>query len=123
MVSAKGPNKNMNNITGLSFRNNVFSSTMQMSRPYERQRYAESTYDQRSFSNRRQVSPMSVRSVCDMRPSNFNYSFNPQGMGAPRSAFNGRSGSPMSVKSMGKCFFFFTYYLQENLNYLNLSAI
>lgn len=101
VVSARGPNINFNNITDLSFRNNnVFSSTLQVPRPYETQRYAHSSYDQRSISNR-DISPMkSVRSAYHRRHKNFNYSYKHQRTGGPRSMYNGRSQSPMSVGSI-----------------------
>ncbi|XP_026729479.1 transcription factor stalky-like [Trichoplusia ni] len=93
-VSAKGPNTN---ITNLSFRNQL-TSTMCMPRNFERQRYAESVCDQRSMYYRRETSPMSIHSACDIRPRNFQQYYG--GMGSQQSAFNGRSGSPMSVRSI-----------------------
>ncbi|CAH0590197.1 unnamed protein product [Chrysodeixis includens] len=93
-VSAKGPNTN---ITNLSFRNQL-TSTMCMPRNFERQRYAESISDQRSMYYRRETSPMSIHSACDIRPRNFQQYYG--GMSSRQSVFNGRSGSPMSVRSI-----------------------
>ncbi|KAG6456784.1 uncharacterized protein LOC115447765 [Manduca sexta] len=96
-VSAKGPN--MTNITSLSYRNNVPTSTMYLPRNMEHSKYASSVYDQRSIHSRREVSPMSVRSAYDFQPRNFNMSHYPRGMSSQRSVMNGRSGSPMSMTS------------------------
>ncbi|XP_075981367.1 uncharacterized protein LOC142979998 [Anticarsia gemmatalis] len=93
-VSARGPNTN---ITNFSFRNQM-TSTMCMPRNFERQRYAESVSDQRSIYYRRETSPMSIQSACDIRPRNFQHHFN--GMGSQKSVYNGRSGSPMSMRSI-----------------------
>ncbi|XP_021190541.3 dual specificity protein kinase splB [Helicoverpa armigera] len=91
-ISAKGPNTN---ITNLSFRpyRHAMSSTM-----FGRQRYAESSYDQRSMYYRRETSPMSVHSARDERPRNFQRYYS--GMSSHRSVYNGRSGSPMSMRSI-----------------------
>ncbi|CAG9795790.1 unnamed protein product [Diatraea saccharalis] len=96
-VCAKGPNVNTTNITGLSFRNNVLPMTMNMPWNFERQRYSELNFDQRSMSYRRETSPMSMYS--DMRTRNFQQSVY-RGMSSQRSMYNGRSGSPMSMRSM-----------------------
>ncbi|KAM3963371.1 uncharacterized protein ACR2FA_002742 [Aphomia sociella] len=99
--SARGPNINATNLTGLSFRNNVLTSTMNMSRRFDNQRHLEPKIDYRSNYYRRDVSPtMSLRSASDFRSHNFQQSHYPRGMSSQRSMFNGRSGSPMSVRSI-----------------------
>ncbi|RVE43762.1 hypothetical protein evm_011611 [Chilo suppressalis] len=96
-ICAKGPNINSTSINGLSFRNNILSSTRHMPRTFERQRYSELSFDQRCMSYRRETSPMSMYS--DMRSRNFHNSIYNQ-MSSQRSMYNGRSGSPMSLRSM-----------------------
>ncbi|XP_063830596.1 uncharacterized protein LOC135079896 isoform X2 [Ostrinia nubilalis] len=97
-VCARGPNINNANITNLSFRNNVMTSTMHMSRNFGRQRYGEPSFDQRSMYSRRETSPMSMYSGSDMRGRNQSYYHG--GMSSQRSMYNGRSGSPMSMRSL-----------------------
>ncbi|XP_072942902.1 uncharacterized protein [Epargyreus clarus] len=100
-ICARGPNVNSANITGSSFRNNVFShvSHSQMPVNFGRQRYAGSNFDQRSMYYRRETSPMSLRSVPDFGP-NFNHSTYRNGIGYQRSMLNGRGGSVMSDRSI-----------------------
>ncbi|KAF9424897.1 hypothetical protein HW555_000198 [Spodoptera exigua] len=93
IVSAKGPNINVSNF---SFRNPM-TSTMCMPRNFERSRYAESVCDQRSMYYRRETSPMSIRSACDVRPRNYQQY---PGMSSQKSVFSGRGGSPMSIRSI-----------------------
>ncbi|XP_059060776.1 putative uncharacterized protein DDB_G0282133 [Achroia grisella] len=98
--SARGPNINATNLTGLSFRNNVLTSTMNMSRRFDNKRQMEHAMDSRRY-YRRDVSPtMSLRSASDFRMSNYRQSHYPRAMSSQRSMFNGRSGSPMSVRSI-----------------------
>lgn len=94
IVSAKGPNINVSN---LSFRNPM-TSTMCMPRNFERSRYAESVCDQRSMYYRRETSPMSIRSACDVRPRNYQQYY--PATSSQKSMFSGRGGSPMSVRSI-----------------------
>ncbi|CAB3231701.1 unnamed protein product [Arctia plantaginis] len=92
-VSARGP---YTNISNFSFRNPMTSTMYNMPRNFERQRYAESVSDQRSIYYRRERSPMSIHSACDVWPRNFQQHY---GMNSQRSVFNGRSGSPLSIRS------------------------
>ncbi|KAJ8710776.1 hypothetical protein PYW08_009291 [Mythimna loreyi] len=87
-VNARGPN------TNFSFRNPMTST---MSRNFERPRYAESAYDQRSMYYRRETSPMSIQSACDMRQRNYHQY---AGMSSRHSVYTGRGGSPMSMRSI-----------------------
>ncbi|CAH0695929.1 unnamed protein product [Spodoptera exigua] len=73
------------------------TSTMCMPRNFERSRYAESVCDQRSMYYRRETSPMSIRSACDVRPRNYQQY---PGMSSQKSVFSGRGGSPMSIRSI-----------------------
>lgn len=77
------------------------TSTMCMPRNFERQRFGEPSYDQRSMYYRRETSPVSMYSGLD-RQRNFPQSYYGGGMSSQRSMINyGRSGSPMSMRSMG----------------------
>ncbi|CAG9563941.1 unnamed protein product [Danaus chrysippus] len=66
---------------------------------YERQKYGGG-FDQRRMCYRRETSPMSLRSFPDSGMQNFNSSYYPRAMSSQRSVFNGRSGSPMSIRSI-----------------------
>ncbi|XP_026763152.1 uncharacterized protein LOC113521717 [Galleria mellonella] len=99
--SARGPNINATNVTGLSFRNNVLTSTMNMSRPFDKKVRMEPRMDHYTNYYRREVSPTtSLRSVSDFRQPSYYQSRYPRAMSSQRSMFNGRSGSPMSVRSI-----------------------
>lgn len=102
MISAKGPGINSANITNLSFRNNVLTSTMHMPRNFERQRFGEPSFDQRSMYYRRETSPASMYSGSDARSrANFHQSYYGGGTYSQRSMHYGRGGSPMSMRSIG----------------------
>ncbi|XP_046970437.1 uncharacterized protein LOC124537602 [Vanessa cardui] len=91
-------NFNNTNITGYTFRSNM-TSTFNM--PHlERQRYGMRGLDNRSMYYRRETSPMSLRSFPDSGIQNFHNSFYTRGMSSQRSVFNGRSGSPVSMRSI-----------------------
>ncbi|CAH1640325.1 unnamed protein product [Spodoptera littoralis] len=94
IVSAKGPNINVSNF---SFRNPM-TSTMCMPKNFERSRYAESVCDQRSMYYRRETSPMSIRSACDVRSRNYQQYY--PTASSQKSMFSGRGGSPMSMRSI-----------------------
>ncbi|CAK1584426.1 unnamed protein product, partial [Parnassius mnemosyne] len=101
-IHAKGPNNNTN-ISSFHFRNNFHTSTMHppsimLPRNFERQKYGD--FDQRSLYYRRETSPMSLRSVPDLGPRNFQIPYNYRGASYQRSIYNGRSGSPTSVRSI-----------------------
>ncbi|KAJ2948427.1 hypothetical protein O0L34_g7670 [Tuta absoluta] len=96
-ISAKGPNINSTNISSLSFRNNMMTSTMNMPWNVDRPRYAESIADQRSmyYNRERETSPtMSLHSASGMQTRNIHHSFYPGAMSSHRSMYNGRSQSP-----------------------------
>ncbi|CAG4947383.1 unnamed protein product [Colias eurytheme] len=97
-ISARGPGINKNNMTGLSFRSNVLTSTLNMGGNTHRHRFGNLQYDQRSLYDGRGTSPMSMRS--DLGPRNFHNSYYPRAMSSQRSLINGRSGSPLSVRSI-----------------------
>ncbi|OWR53964.1 hypothetical protein KGM_208342 [Danaus plexippus plexippus] len=93
------PNVNNTHITSFSVRNhNMMTSTFNMPN-YERPKYGGG-FDQRRMCYRRETSPMSLRSFPDSGMQNFNRSYYPRAMSSQRSVFNGRSGSPMSVRSI-----------------------
>nr|XP_026493992.1 uncharacterized protein LOC113399143 [Vanessa tameamea] len=92
-------NFNNTNITGYTFRSNMMTSTFNM--PHlERQRYGMRGVDNRSTYYRRETSPMSLRSFPDSGIQNFHNSLYTRGMSSQRSVFNGRSGSPVSMRSI-----------------------
>ncbi|XP_045502171.1 uncharacterized protein LOC123699290 [Colias croceus] len=97
-ISARGPGINKSNMTGLSFRSNVLTSTLNMGGNTHRHRFGNPQYDQRSLYHGRETSPMSMRS--DLGPRNFHNSYYPRAMSSQRSLINGRSGSPLSVRSI-----------------------
>ncbi|XP_053615002.1 probable WRKY transcription factor protein 1 [Plodia interpunctella] len=99
-VSARGPNINASNLTGLSFRNNIMTSTMNIPRNFERQKYLEQSTYYRHPSAATTSPPMSLRSESSFRPRNYQHMYYPRGMSSQRSMINGRSGSPMSMRSI-----------------------
>ncbi|KAI5643000.1 hypothetical protein NE865_05041 [Phthorimaea operculella] len=102
-ISAKGPNINSTNISSLSFRNNIMTSTMNMPWNMDRPRYAESIADQRSmyYNRERETSPtLSLHSASGMQPRNLHNSFYPGAMSSHRSMYSGRNRSPtQSIRS------------------------
>ncbi|XP_060805481.1 uncharacterized protein PF3D7_1120600 [Amyelois transitella] len=102
-VSARGPNINASNLTGVSFRNNIMTSTMNMPRNFERQRYMERSHHRSMYYSQPAAPaspPMSLRSESSFRPRNYQHMYYPHAMSSQRSMVNGRSGSPMSVRSI-----------------------
>ncbi|XP_063540818.1 putative uncharacterized protein DDB_G0277255 [Cydia strobilella] len=102
IVSGKGPNTNFTNKTftmDTSFRPNLFSSTLNLPRNFEKQSSAASVASsQRSLYYRRDTSPTdSGRS--DLQPRNFYQPFHSRGF-SQRSVYNDRPVSPVSVRSI-----------------------
>lgn len=90
---------NNTNITSFSFKNNTMTSTFKSN--FKRQvNSLQSTHQERDIYYRRETSPMSLKSFRDSRPQTFRN--HPGGMSSHRSVYNGRGGSPMSMRSIGK---------------------
>lgn len=100
MIYAKGPNIN-SNISSVSSRNNMLTSSVNMPWNLDRMRYAQSVNDQRSIYHRRETSPISFHSASGFQPRNFHHPHQRDGLSSHRSTYNGRSGSPMSVRTLG----------------------
>lgn len=89
---------NNTNITSFSYRNNTVTSTFK-SINNRQINGLQSTNQEHNMYYRRETSPMSLKSFRDSRPQSFrNY---PGGISSHRSVYNGRSGSPMSMRSIG----------------------
>ncbi|XP_063385853.1 uncharacterized protein LOC134671920 [Cydia fagiglandana] len=102
IVSGKGPNTNFTNknfTMDTSFRPNLFSSTLNLPRNFEKQCSAASVVSsQRSIYYRRDTSPThSIRS--DLQPRNFYQPFCSRGF-SQRSVYNDRAVSPVSMRSI-----------------------
>ncbi|KOB79449.1 Uncharacterized protein OBRU01_00074 [Operophtera brumata] len=115
IVSVKGHNINTTNLTGLSFQNNVFTSTLNRPWNNEWQRRAESNCGQRSIGYRRETSPMSVVSACDARQRNYSRWNDTRGMNSQRSVYNGRGGSPVSLRSVEACNQFYKHKTRKRI--------
>lgn len=98
-MNRRAPNMNNTNITSFSFGNNMMTSTFRSK--YEIQRNGMQHSNQKNMYNIRETSPMSLKSFPDSGMQHFrNY---PNAMtSCNRSVFNGRSGSPLSVRSIGQ---------------------
>ncbi|CAH0713277.1 unnamed protein product, partial [Brenthis ino] len=96
-MNRRAPNMNNTNITSFSFGNNTMTSTY--TSKYERQRNGMQHSNQMNMYNRRETSPMSLKSFPDSGMQHFP-NFPNRMTSCNRSVFNGRSGSPMSTRSI-----------------------